>query len=317
MQKLEAFKAWLGRSEITTDRVDLQRVQQLAASLDLDHQRFASGSVLPPLWHWIFATPVSSLHQAGPDGHTARGGFLPPIDLPRRMWAGSRLQWHSDVQVDEPIRRHSTVTAIEPKTGRSGSLVFVTVRHSWHCQDRLVIDEEQDIVYRDIPQIESPQANRRQAARVWRENLEGAARLASRNGMSEARCRLQADEVLLFRYSALTFNSHKIHYDRRHCVEVEKYPGLIVHGPLMACLMAGLAWFQSGCERPKYFAFRAVSPVFDGEPVDIVSRQHAFSASEDLLGSMPAVRAESINRISDCSIQKEDGSSAMLAQMAW
>ena len=317
MQDLESIQTWLGSEEIAKDRVDLQRVRQLAASLDLEHQRYHSGSILPPLWHWMFATPISALHQAGRDGHTARGGFLPPVPLPRRMWAGSRIAWHGDIYVNEPISRHSTVASIQSKTGRSGSLVFVTVKHLWQSEERLVIEEEHDIVYRDIPQIDSPKPREAVAAKVWPQNLEQAVERATELGQPEVRCRMQADEVLLFRYSALTFNSHKIHYDRRHCIEVEKYPGLIVHGPLMACLMGTLAWMQSGHQRPKYFAFRALSPVFDGEPVDIISRQQSEGPAEELLGSMPAAKEATGGLIADCAIQKEDSSNAMIAQMAW
>ena len=122
--ELDALKAWIGRRELAIDRVDQQRVQQLAASLDLDHHDFQQGSVLPPLWHWIFATPISAMHQAGPDGHAARGGFLPPVPLPRRMWAGSRLHWHQDFKLADTISRESTVSAIETKSGRSGELVL-------------------------------------------------------------------------------------------------------------------------------------------------------------------------------------------------
>ena len=269
------------------------------------------------------------MHQAGPDGHTARGGFLPPVPLPRRMWAGSRLQWHEDFKIGDPISRQSTVRSIESKSGRSGQLVFVTVKHQWKRDDQLVIDEEHDIVYRDIPQIESPQPKAAYKANVWSMNLLQATELAASKGSEEVRCTMQADEVLLFRYSALTFNSHKIHYDRRHCVEVEKYPGLIVHGPLMACLMGTLAWFQAATKRPGYFAFRALSPVFDGDPVEVVAKHSRSLTKESLLFSQLSSRGydlgmqgnngnlEQAFQVTDCAIEKADGSLAMQAQMAW
>ena len=326
---LVSLNAWIGRNEFAQDRVDQQRVQQLAASLDLDHKIFQQASVLPPLWHWIFATPISAMHQAGPDGHTARGGFLPPVPLPRRMWAGSRLQWHEDFTIGDPISRQSTVRSIESKSGRSGQLVFVTVKHQWKRGDQLVIDEEHDIVYRDIPKIESPQPKPAYQANVWPMNLLQATELAASKGSEEVRCTMQADEVLLFRYSALTFNSHKIHYDRRHCIEVEKYPGLIVHGPLMACLMGTLAWFQAGSKRPAFFAFRALSPVFDGDLIEVIAKPSRSLSKESLLFSQLSNRgydlamqnnkggfAQAIH-ITDCAIEKTDGSLAMQAQMAW
>jgi hydroxyacyl-ACP dehydratase HTD2-like protein with hotdog domain len=156
-----------------------------------------------------------------------------------------------------------------------------------------------------------------------------ATELAASKGSEEVRCTMQADEVLLFRYSALTFNSHKIHYDRRHCVEVEKYPGLIVHGPLMACLMGTLAWFQAATKRPGYFAFRALSPVFDGDPVEVVAKHSRSLTKESLLFSQLSSRGydlgmqgnngnlEQAFQVTDCAIEKADGSLAMQAQMAW
>ncbi|NBO04447.1 MAG: acyl-CoA dehydrogenase [Betaproteobacteria bacterium] len=325
---LDALKAWIGRRELAIDRVDQQRVQQLAASLDLDHHDFQQGSVLPPLWHWIFATPISAMHQAGPDGHAARGGFLPPVPLPRRMWAGSRLHWHQDFKLADTISRESTVSAIETKSGRSGELVFVTVSHQWRREDELVLDEEHDIVYRDIPKIEAPQVNPAYQAKVWPVNLQQAAALASDKASEEISCAMQADEVLLFRYSALTFNSHKIHYDRRHCIAVEKYPGLIVHGPLMACMMGTLAWYQASCQRPRHFAFRALSPVFDGELIKVIARPckaigpdsllHRQTTSQMQLSEGSGEAASEISlTVTDCLIEKADGTLAMQAQMAW
>jgi 3-methylfumaryl-CoA hydratase len=325
---LDALKAWIGRRELATDRVDQQRVQQLAASLDLDHHHFQPGTVLPPLWHWLFATPISAIHQAGPDGHTARGGFLPPVPLPRRMWAGSRLHWHQDFKLADTISRESRVSAIETKSGRSGELVFVTVSHQWRRFDELVLDEEHDIVYRDIPNIEAPGAHPAYQAEVWPMNLQQAAALATEQASAEARCAMQADELLLFRYSALTFNSHKIHYDRRHCISVEKYPGLIVHGPLMACMMGTLAWYQASCRRPRHFAFRALSPVFDGELINIIARPCQPIGPDSLLYRQASVQTQSDEAsdnasqgtkltITDCLIEKTDGTLAMQAQMAW
>ncbi|NCV32707.1 MAG: acyl-CoA dehydrogenase [Betaproteobacteria bacterium] len=326
---LQALRAWLGRTEVASDCVEVQRVQQLAASFDLDHHRFVANNVLPPLWHWCFATPISAMHQAGPDGHSARGGFLPPVPLPRRMWAGSRLHWHDDFRIGDPINRESRVVSVESKTGRSGSLVFVTVGHQWKRDTRLVLSEEHDIVYRDIPQIDTPIPLGPYRAPVWPMTLQQACAEAQKRGSKEVRCTMQPDEVLLFRYSALSFNSHKIHYDRRHCLEIEKYPGLIVHGPLMACLMGTLAWYQSNCQRPTYFAFRALSPVYDGEVIEILSLQSDVMPEDSLLANMlqtqrlpSGLRAEfagtpDVGLVAECAIQKADGSKAMTAQMAW
>ena len=220
---------------------------------------FADGAELPPLWHWIFTTPLSPLREAGPDGHPARGGFLPPVPLPRRMWAGSQLEWLRAPRLGEPLERESKVESVDMKEGRSGTLVFVKVLHQWSSGDALLMREGQDIVYRDAPPAARATPNPPAEPPVWREPLDAG----------RARCPLVPNEVLLFRYSALTFNSHRIHYDRRYCLEVEGYPGLVVHGPLLATVMATLAWLQAGRRAPRGFSFRAQAPVFDGEAITV------------------------------------------------
>ena len=284
---LDHLRGWLGRSETLEDRCDAGRVRQLAASLDLDPAPFADGAELPPLWHWIFATPLSPLREAGPDGHSARGGFLPPVPLPRRMWAGSRLEWLRAPRLGEPLARESTVESVDMKQGRSGTLVFVKVRHEWTSAGALLMREGQDIVYREAPPAARAKPNALAEGPVWREPL----------GANPARCALVPNDVLLFRYSALTFNSHRIHYDRRYCLEVEGYPGLVVHGPLMATVMATLAWLQAGRRTPRGFSFRALAPVFDAEAITVHSARDGAAAKTE--------------------VKKADGTLAQSGAMSW
>ena len=164
---------------------------------------------VPPLWHWLYFLPVSPMSEVGPDGHPKRGGFLPPVPLPRRMWAGGRLTFHTPLKVGERAARTSTIANIEDKTGRSGRLVFVTVQHTIEVGGELKLEEEHDIVYRDAPQdgARPQQPQLAPEGETWRRTID-------------------ADAVMLFRYSALTFNSHRIHYDYPYVTQVEGYPGL-------------------------------------------------------------------------------------------
>ena len=284
---IDHLRGWVGRSETLEDRCAAARVRQLAATLDMDPAPWCDGAELPPLWHWIFSTPVSPLSQAGPDGHAARGGFLPPVPLPRRMWAGSHVEWLRMPRLGEALRRTSRIESVEAKEGKSGPLVFVAVAHEIASGGELLVRERQDIVYRDAPAAASPRPNPPAQPPVWREPLDGA----------RGRCALVPDDVLLFRYSALTFNSHRIHYDRRHCIEREGYPGLVVHGPLLATLMATLAWLQAGQRAPQAFTFRAQAPVFDGEAIVVESARAGAAAKT--------------------AVRKADGAVATSGEMVW
>nr|WP_294509189.1 MaoC family dehydratase N-terminal domain-containing protein [uncultured Rhodopila sp.] len=239
------LRSWIGRQETLHDRVTEFPVAALSAALDRDDPLPREGDPLPPLWHWLYFLPVARQSMLAPDGHPARGGFLPPVPLPRRMWAGGRFTFHQPLRVDEEITRVSTVQDVTVKQGRSGALCFVLVRHEVFGARGRALVEEQDIVYREAAQPgEAPAAPRpvREDATWGREVVPTA--------------------PLLFRYSALTFNSHRIHYDRRYVTEVEGYPGLVVHGPLIATLLTDLLRRNSTAELAS-FRFRAVSPLFD------------------------------------------------------
>jgi 3-methylfumaryl-CoA hydratase len=242
---------WIGRTEVATDIVTPAPCAALAATLDRDSARPAAGTSLPPLWHWLYFLPLTRASDIGVDGHTRRGGFLPPVALPRRMWAGGRFVFHAPLRVGDAMTRTSTIEDVAVKQGRSGTLAFVTVRHEIvrDGDDTLAITEHHDIVYRD-----APSAN---AAPV-------AAPVATPAPPDAAWQRVVVpDPVMLFRYSALTFNGHRIHYDRSYVTGTEGYPGLIVHGPLLATLLVDLL----RAERPEAslarFEFRALRPVFD------------------------------------------------------
>ena len=202
-------------------------------------------------WHWLYFLPLHRQSEIGPDGHAKRGGFLPPVPLPRRMWAGGRFQFIKPLRVGDAIRRTSQIVDVTMKDGRSGALVFVLVRHHIGNADGVAIVEEHDIVYRGLPPAgEAPPAPPKAPdGAVWKRGIE-------------------PDDVLLFRYSALTFNGHRIHYDRRYVTETEGYPGLIVHGPLIATLLTDLVRRNSTTPMTS-FKFKAVSPLFDIAPFSV------------------------------------------------
>jgi 3-methylfumaryl-CoA hydratase len=236
---------WIGKIETRSDAVGVGPVAALSATLDREDPPPQLGDPLPPLWHWLFFLDRYRASELAPDGHARRGGLLPPIPLPRRMWAGSRLEFHHPLRIGDQMTRESRVIDIKEKLGRSGPLVFVFMRHEISNEAGLAITEEHDIVYRD----HGP------AAPVQPASADAAWELT-----------IQPDDVLLFRYSALTFNGHRIHYDRRYATEVEGYPGLVVHGPLIATLLMDLLRRNLPAANVARFSFRAVSPLFYNEP---------------------------------------------------
>lgn len=246
---------WIGKFERRSDRITPVPVAALAATLDRDDVYPRAGDPLPPLWHWLYFLPLHRHSETGPDGHPHRGGFLPPVPLPRRMWAGSRLQFHGPLRIGQDIARVSRIANVSRKEGRSGPLVFVQVRHEISNDGGLAVVDEHDIVYREHPKPGEPATDP----------------IAAPAGAAWSR-EVRADEVLLFRYSALTFNSHRIHYDRRYVTEVEGYPGLVVHGPLIATLLLELLRDHLPQARVERFTFRAVRPLFDIAPFTVCGR---------------------------------------------
>ena len=232
-----AFDEYVGRTETRRDTVAPHLLRNMAATLGVPVP-----DVLPPLWHWMLFADWVTPDRIGADGHPRRGGFLPPVhDLPRRMWAGGRLRFHAPLRPGDAVERTSTILSVAEKHGSTGRLVFVTVRHGIAGPDGPAVTEEQDLVYR---------------------GTDGAAAkpgAPAPPAPAGPRAEVLPDVVLLFRYSALTGNGHRIHYDADYVRDVEGYPGLVVHGPLQATWLAGLA----PCA-PARFAFRGRRPAFAG-----------------------------------------------------
>jgi 3-methylfumaryl-CoA hydratase len=234
---------WIGKTETRTDTVTAAPLAALSALLDRDDPAPRTGDAAPPLAHWLYFLPGYRQSEAGPDGHALKGSFLPPVDLPRRMWAGSRLEFLRPLEVGSQVTRTSRIGDISAKEGRSGKLVFVTVRHEISDSGGLVLTDEHDIVFRGEAALAAkPVAAPRDE--TWRREI-------------------HPDPVLLFRYSAVTFNSHRIHYDHPYATQVEGYPGLVVHGPLTATLLVDLLRRSAPEAKLKTFAFRALRPVYD------------------------------------------------------
>jgi 3-methylfumaryl-CoA hydratase len=255
---LDTLRDWIGRAETRDDLITATPVAALSATLDRDDPAPAAGTALPPLWHWLYFTPLTRHSEIGEDGHAKRGGFLPPVPLPRRMWAGGRLDFRQPLRVGETVTRVSTIKDVTVKQGRSGALVFVCVRHEFSNAQGLALAEEHDIVYRDAPQPGAPAPEPVAAPRD-----------------EQFRREIVPDPVLLFRYSALTFNGHRIHYDRSYVTGVEGYPGLIVHGPLIATLLLDLLRRHLPDATVKRFSFKAVRPTFDIHPFTVCGKVDA------------------------------------------
>lgn len=246
------FAGWIGTTRQEQDRVTRAPLASMAALLDKDPSLAGTPGCLPPLWHWLYFQAPARQSRLAHDGHPTKGDFLPPVPLPRRMWAGGRLTFFQDIPVGCEITRQSTIENITQKQGRSGRLAFVLVAHAIAVDGGPAILEYHDIVYRDAPASNAGPAAGNEAALAPRE--------------SDFSRQHSADIVLLFRYSALTFNAHRIHYDRDYAVGEEGYSGLVVHGPLLATLLMELLTDSLPAIRLKEFSFRALRPVFDNQP---------------------------------------------------
>jgi len=251
---LDRLSDWVGRSETVDDIAYPTPVIALTATLDHPRTAAATGSRLPPLWHWLYFLPMHRQSEIGPDGHAKRGSFLPPVPLPRRMWAGSQFEFRAPILVGDRMSRTSTIDDVSVKEGRTGKLVFVKVRHEVRCNGAAepALIEFHDIVYREAQRADDvpPPPQKAAADAPWQREI-------------------VPDDVLLFRYSALTFNGHRIHYDRKYVTEVEGYPGLIVHGPLIATLLMDLLRREMPEADVASFRFKAVRPTFDPQPLRV------------------------------------------------
>ncbi len=248
---LDHLRQWIGRSTEASDTVTGQLVKGLRATLFLPIGEPKTGDAAPFTVHWCLAPAVAPASELGPDGHPSRGGFLPPVPLPRRMWAGGELEFFDTLRVGDEVKRVSRIKDVNLKSGSTGQLCFVSVDHELTTPRGLAIRERHDIVYRDVttgspapvkPAASPPAAKHRETH--------------------------FADPVLLFRYSALTFNGHRIHYDRDYVTKVEGYPGLIFHGPMQAALQVELAAKLRG-RVPKKFVYRGLQPLFEGSEFSV------------------------------------------------
>jgi 3-methylfumaryl-CoA hydratase len=264
---IDHLRQWVGRTEAAVDTVSPRLVSGYLAVLDDPNPERAEGAPAPLAIHWCLAPATRPMSQLGLDGHPQRGGLLPPVPLPHRMWAGGKMDLHGRLQVGDVVTRQSTVRDVTLKAGRSGALCFVTVDHAFTGPRGLAVTERHDIVYRaprnpDAPQPAVPQA----PAPRWSYSV-------------------MADPVLLFRYSALTFNGHRIHYDRNHAITSEGYAGLVVHGPLQATMMLEYAAHLHGAP-PVSFDYRGVSPLIDGAAFTVNAAEqdgglHLWTAAAD------------------------------------
>ena len=263
---VEHLQSWVGKTETLHDEITRAPIRGFSVTLDRDDPLPQAGTPVPPLGHWFYFLPQHLQREIGPDGHAQRGGFLPPVPLPRRMWAGGRLSWlaNNPLRVGQDVKRTSTIQSVTHKSGRTGDLLFVGVQHQIENPHGLTMTEEHDIVYRAAAQpgdpVPAPTAAETGAA--WQRDI-------------------TPDDVLLFRYSALTFNGHRIHYDLDYAKHEEHYPGLIVHGPLQTTLMLDLCSRQSK-KRITKLDYRARLPLFHGEVFSVNGNPHAGGASAEL-----------------------------------
>lgn len=242
---IDHLQSWIGKRAEKVDIITPRLANSLAAVLDEDCE-LMDGAVAPLGIHWCLCADIAKMSALGSDGHPERGGFLPPVPLPRRMWAGGALLYEDQFLVGDEVRRVSQIDNVAVKTGRTGQLCFVTVSHEYHTSRGVALRERHDIVYRALerPSGEKPHATEMPAP--------------------DYKLAVAGTPTLLMRYSAVTFNGHRIHYDRDYCINDEFYPGLIVHGPLQANYLLRLAFEMNGNKLPKRFEFRGTSPLFDG-----------------------------------------------------
>ena len=272
------YSAWLGRRRVREEVVRPWPARALAATLDRDPDVLVDGARLPWGWHWLYFHDAVRASELGGDGHEVLGRFLPDVPLERRMWAGGRIRFHGPLVLGEPARRVSTVDRITPKRGRTGALVFVTVKHEIHGPGGLAVEEEQDIVYRSPPERDAGSEGGEEPKPAT-DRSEATGAFAPAGARVVGRCR--ADAVTLFRFSALTFNAHRIHYDHPYATREEGYPGLVVHGPLLALLLldAGAA-LRSGDVRS--FEYRARAPLFCDERFELLAAPFDVSPDQEV-----------------------------------
>lgn len=260
----EQLRDWVGNKEVRNDVVTAWPITALAATVDDQKICGENGVSVPPGWHWLLFLEAKPASELGADGHPKRGGFLPPVPLPRRMWAGGRIEFLRPLKIGENVTRESEIISVEPKSGNTGTLVFVTVRHTIAGSSSTAIVEDQNIVYREAAKKGDPLPPGKQAPTnaQWTR-------------------RVMPDAVMLFRYSALTFNGHRIHYDKDYAINQEHYSGLVVHGPLQATLLLDLCR-QNSPTPVKKFDYRAQYPIFSGAAFTVNGNLDIASTTADV-----------------------------------
>ena len=250
------LQSWIGKRESTCQILAPEPVIRLAALLDYAEPPWADGNIAD-LGHWLYFLPQVRASEMGEDGHPKLGGFLPPVPLPRRMWAGSNIEFHQLPLIGEVVERESTVVSVTHKSGKSGELVFVGIEHRLSSERGILLRERQDIVYREASTVV----------------IESVAPVADELPMLDWRREVHPDPVMLMRFSALTFNAHRIHYDRDYAREQEGYAGLVVHGPLTATLLMDLFRRNNPQGRITAFSFRGLRPLLDTAPLTLAGRE--------------------------------------------
>lgn len=251
---IDDLQAWVGRQETQSDTASLGRMQQMAATFGWPDQALQVGAALPPLAHLFFCNELTPAEELGHDGHAKRGSFMPPVALPRRMWAGSDTRFDAPILIGDQIERRSTVKSVTQKVGRSGTLVFVILERAFTSSSGGALTETRTVVYREAPTAMAPETLGRAAEPFAAQVTRG----------------YQPDEIMLFRFSALTWNGHRIHYDRSFCQQHEFYPDVVVHGPLMGFLAAQAA-AELAPEPMTRFEFRSQQPCFVNRPIEVAA----------------------------------------------
>jgi 3-methylfumaryl-CoA hydratase len=280
-----AWNNWIGRTVTQHDRLTPALLQRFLATIDSAE----TGVIAPQAIHWVLCTPEAATAQLGIDGHPRRSdsadSFFPPVPHPRRMWASSTVEFVAPIEVDAGIERVSSIAAITEKTGSTGSLVFVDVDHQTRANGVLAVRETQTLVYREAATID--RSSRAKSRDATPKNDSSTALDANGPNLADWHFHrtVTPNEALLFRFSAITFNTHRIHYDAHYAIHEEGYRGLVVHGPLMSSLLIDLAARQFGANALRTYAFRAQSPAFVNEPLHLAGRREGGTLTLAALGS--------------------------------
>jgi len=257
---IEHLRGWIGRSQTDSDPALARHARLMAATVDRPGPALADGDPLPHCWHWLYFLEGLPPGRLGPDGHPERGGFMPPVPLPNRMWAGGDVRFEGPIPLGATMDKRSTIKSVEHKSGRSGDLVFVTVEHEISVDGSRRLHELQNIVYKSP----APAGNARPPA-------DGGP------APGQHVRKLTPDTTMLFRYSALTFNGHRIHYDQDYCRDVEGYDNCVIHGPLVATLLCGLA-ADVGPAPLRRFSYRGLRPAILGVDLEFNATVEGNSA---------------------------------------